>query len=406
MNFKGKTKQHRRLVTLADPAGRVCLAVAFALSIMSGVAGLAGAAPLAATSPGLGAAGSYSVLAGQTVTNAGSSTISGDLGVSPGSAVTGFPPGIVGPPGTIHTADGSASSAQSANAGTFGALDQGCTTTYAGVKDLGSLNLGPGVYCADAFVLSGNLTLSGSGVWIFKSAAMLTTSPNSSVSGGDPCNVWWRLASSGTVGTGSQLIGNILALTSITMQTGASLDGRVLAQTGSVTLDSNRISGPSCAAAPTPAPGAPTPTAIPPQPSHVDVSYPCSTDGTQVVVTVGLSAGVIVYGLGADITSATDTATHKIVRTLPFGHYDWHATPPAGHYMLDVASGVINPVVCSSFGPGATATATGVPALLAVTGADLTGDHTLAARRLMQGSLGFLGLGMMLLGVALWRKRR
>ncbi len=210
----------------------------------------------AATAPSLGAAASYSVLAGSIVTNTGATTMPGNLGVSPSIGVpphyTGFPPGIVGPPGTIHDADAHAAAAQAANTAAFTFIDQGCDTTYAGVQDLTLVSpLGPGVYCAGAFLLTGNLTLSGSGVWIFKSAATLTTSSNSSVTGGDPCNVWWRLVSSGTVGTGTTFIGNILALTSISLQTGASLNGRALAQTGQVSLDTNTITGPSCASVPT-----------------------------------------------------------------------------------------------------------------------------------------------------------
>ena len=227
------------------------------------------ARPLAAISPTLGAAASYSVLAGSIVTNTGPTTMPGDLGISPSIGVpphyTGFPPGVVGPPGTIHDADANAAAAQADDTAAFTFLDQGCDVTYAGVQDLTLVSpLGPGTYCADAFLLTGNLTLSGSGVWIFKSAATLTTSSNSSVTGGDPCNVWWRLVSSGTLGTGTTFIGNILALTDISLQTGASLNGRAMAQTGQVTLDSNIITGPICAAAPTDTPtattGAPTDT--------------------------------------------------------------------------------------------------------------------------------------------------
>ena len=213
------------------------------------------ARPLAATSPTLGAAASYSVLAGSIVTNTGSSSIGGDVGASPSIGVpphvTGFPPGIVGPPGTIHDADVHAADAQAANTAAFTTLDQGCTTSYAGVQDLTQVSpLGPGVYCADAFILTGNLTLSGSGVWIFKSASTLTTSQGSSVTGGDPCNVWWRLVSSASIiGAGSTMIGNVLALTDINLQTGATVNGRLLTQTGQVTLDSNIISGPVCVVA-------------------------------------------------------------------------------------------------------------------------------------------------------------
>jgi hypothetical protein len=218
------------------------------------------AAPLGATSPTLGAAASYSVLAGQTVTNTGLTRMPGDLGVSPGTAVTGFPPGIVGPPGTIHAGDAAAAAAQSANTAAFTFLDQGCDITYPGTKDLVGEALIPGVYCADAFRLSGTLTLSGSGVWIFKSASDLTTSGVATVVGGDPCNVWWREVSSATLSGNAALIGNILASTSITLVAGARLNGRAFAQTGSVTLDRNTITGPVCAAANTPIP---TPTNTP-----------------------------------------------------------------------------------------------------------------------------------------------
>lgn len=219
--------------------------------ILAGLSSEVSASRLAATSPTLGAAGSYSVLAGTTVTNTGSTTMPGDLGVSPGSAVTGILPINVGPPGTIHIADANAAAAQIDNVAAFSSLDQTCDATYAGVQDLTLVSpLGPGTYCADAFVLSGNLTLDGSGVWIFKSAATLTTSANSSVTGSDPCNVWWQVGSSATLGTGTSFIGNILALTSISLEAGASLNGRALAQNGAVTMDSNAITGSSCLAQP------------------------------------------------------------------------------------------------------------------------------------------------------------
>lgn len=228
----------------------------------------------AATSPTLGDVQSYSVLGHTTVTNTGATTMPGDLGISNGGAPVGFPPGQVGPPGTIRNA-GDSLLAQNANTAAFGYIDQTCDTTYTGTKDLVSENLVAGVYCADAFELSGTLTLVGTGVWIFKSAATLTTSGTANVVGGDPCNVWWRQVSSAVLGTNTSLTGNILSSTSITLGTGASLNGRALAQTGAVTLDTNVITGAAClgtsttTTTATPVPGLPNAGTEPSRPSGV-----------------------------------------------------------------------------------------------------------------------------------------
>ena len=225
------------------------------LSLISGVV----ARPQAATSPGLGAADAFSILAETNIVNVPASSIGGDVGVSP---ATGAGIGLTDPEvgGTIYSVDafGPAGSvtdpalltnAINAMMAAFTALDQPCDTAYAGVQDLTIVSpLGPGVYCANAFLLTGNLTLSGSGVWIFKSAATLTTSAGSSVTGGDPCNVWWRNVSSVDIFTGSSMIGSVFAGTSINLQNSATVDGRLLAQ-AAVTLDSNTVSGPTCAGA-------------------------------------------------------------------------------------------------------------------------------------------------------------
>jgi len=203
----------------------------------------------AATAPTLGAALSYGVLAGSIVTNTGPTMVTGNLGVSPSVGVSphvkGFPPGSV--TGAIHDADSSAALAQAADTAAYSFIGgQGCDTTYAGVKDLAGLNLVAGVYCATEFDLSGTLTLSGSGVWIFKSASSLITSGTANVAGGDQCSVWWRVVSSATLGTHTELTGNILASTSITLTTGATLFGRALAQTGEVSMDSNLVAPTGC----------------------------------------------------------------------------------------------------------------------------------------------------------------
>jgi hypothetical protein len=216
----------------------------------------------AATSPDLGTASTYSILAGSEVTNTGATTISGDVGISPGIGAaphySGF--GTVTLGGTIHDADGDALTAQGDRDVAFGALGaQGCDTDYGAVThELAGDILVPGVYCADSFHLSsGTLTLNGSssGVWIFKSASDLIVTGSSSqiifTGGGLACNVWWRVVSSATFDAGSDFVGNVLADTSITMAAGATLDGRALASTAEVTLDNNVISGPNC----TPIPG-------------------------------------------------------------------------------------------------------------------------------------------------------
>jgi hypothetical protein len=204
---------------------------------------------LAQTAPSLGTAESFAVLGASTVTNTGPSVVTGDLGVHPGSAVIGFPPGIV--IGTIHAADAQALSAQNSLVTAY--------TTLAGApfdvdltgQDLGGLSLTQGVYRFDSSAqLTGSLTLTGNSasVFIFQIGSTLTTASNSSVSliGVSPCNVFWQLGSSGTLGTNTSFVGNLLALTSITLNTGAGLQGRALADNGAVTLDTNNVDASAC----------------------------------------------------------------------------------------------------------------------------------------------------------------
>ena len=208
------------------------------------------------TAPSLGTAQSFAVLGASTVTNTGPSIITGNLGVSPGTAVTGFPPGtVVG--GSIHAADAVAAQAQADNTTAYGDLaSEACNTTYGVPTDIGGLTLVPGVYCFSSSAgLTGTLTLnaegSASSVWVFKIASTLITASDARVliiNGGQQCNVFWQVGSSATLGTGTDFIGNILALTSITLTTDASLAGRALAQNGAVTLDSNRVSVSTCSA--------------------------------------------------------------------------------------------------------------------------------------------------------------
>jgi type VI secretion system secreted protein VgrG len=185
--------------------------------------------------------------------------------------------------------------------------------TYPGIKDLVGENLIAGVYCADAFRLSGTLTLSGAGVWIFKSASDLITSGTANVLGGDPCNVWWREVSSTTLGANTALLGNILASTSISLQTGARLNGRALAQTGAVTLDNNRFSSPPCA----PVPGVPN-TSIP---APTEGPIPLATHSPTPTATVGPIPTATAIATATALPTATaiavPTATTSIPGSLP-----------------------------------------------------------------------------------------
>jgi hypothetical protein len=203
----------------------------------------------------LGTAQSFAVLGGSTVTNTGPSVISGNLGVSPGSAITGFPPGIVLPPGTIHVADGVAAQAQADVTTSYNALAGMAPTQDLTGQDLGGLTLLPGVYFfSSSAQLTGQLTLNFLGnpdaLFVFQIGSTLTTASNSSVlaiNGGDGCNVFWQIGSSATLGTTTDFLGNILALTSITLDTGADIsDGRALAQNGAVTLDTNTVTSSNC----------------------------------------------------------------------------------------------------------------------------------------------------------------
>lgn len=195
--------------------------------------------------------GGFSVLAGSTVTNTGSTTVAGDVGVSPGTAVTGFPPGLAA--GAIHSADGAAAQAQTAlTTGYLDAEGRSGGTTVAG--DLVGKTLTAGVYkSTSSLALSGDVTLDAQGnpaaVFIFQISSTLITGSGSHVilaNGASACNVFWQVGSSATLGTNSVFKGNILALTSITITTGANLEGRALARNGAVTLDTNVITGCAC----------------------------------------------------------------------------------------------------------------------------------------------------------------
>ena len=243
-----------------------------ATTAMVGVGLVAGTpvASAAQSTVGLGTATSFAVLAGSTVTNTGPSIITGDLGVSPGAAVTGFPPGLVN--GVQHKADAVALQAQSDL--TTGYNDAaGRTPPTAVSSDLGGQRLVAGVYkAAGPLGLTGTLTLDAqndpNSVFIFQAGSTLITASNSTVNlvnGASPCNVFWQVGSSATLGTGTTVVGSILALTSASLKTGATVNGRILARNGAVTLDTNTITRPNCSTTSTTTTTAPpTTTTAPP----------------------------------------------------------------------------------------------------------------------------------------------
>jgi hypothetical protein len=197
----------------------------------------------------LGSAGSFAVLGASTVTNTGATTLSGDLGLSPGSSITGS--GTITLTGTIHATDGVAATAQADALTAYNTLAAQPFTLNLGA---GVVNLAgtytAGVYKLGAGLLNGAITLNFAGVAnqdiIFQIGSTLTTGSGSSVSiinaaSGD--NVYWQVGSSATLGTSTSFAGDIIALTSVTMQTTAKdLCGSVIALNGAVTMDTNTIS--------------------------------------------------------------------------------------------------------------------------------------------------------------------
>jgi hypothetical protein len=217
------------------------------LAVVSAVvAGAWPVAALSATQPRLGTALNFTVLAGQTITNTGPTVITGQLGLSPGTSVTGFPPGSSG---TQHKTDAVAGLAQTDLVTAYNDAANAPTTSDMTSQNLAGKNLTPGVYAfSSAAYLNGPLTLSGNGVYIFKIGSALITGSGAVVNlrnGAQACAVYWQITSSATIGSGAHFQGNVMALESITMVTGATLVGRALARNAALTLDTNQITPPA-----------------------------------------------------------------------------------------------------------------------------------------------------------------
>ncbi len=299
----------------------------------------------AQTAPTLGTAQSYGVLAGTPdITNTGISQVNGDLGIHPASAVTDN--GTLTVTGATEAGTAAALQAKNDLVTAYNFLDSSgsnpCTFNFIIPTDIGGLSLLPGVYCfSSSAALTGTvptiLVGGPSDVWVFKTVSDLTVGPGSSmvfstgtVSGGQSCNVFWKIGSSAALDTTAKFIGSILALTSITINTGAIVDGRALARNGTVTMDHNIITPPVCAAevAPTLSKAFSPKTIDPNGPSTLTITLGNST-GTSKTLTAALTDNLL--GIGVTATGSATTTCGGVVSivagivSLPIG-----ATIPAG----------------------------------------------------------------------------
>ncbi|MET9448203.1 ice-binding family protein [Streptomyces cinerochromogenes] len=268
------------------------LASAISATVTAAMLALTPTQALAIATPvPLATAASFSVLAGAGVTNTGATVIDHDLGTHPNPAITGFPPGQV--LGAVHAADAVALQAKSDLVTAYNNA-AGQATDFALAAGIGNgTTLLPGVYTASSGVgLTGDLILDAGGnpnsVWVFQIPEALTTASSSRVlltNGASPCNVYWQIGSSATLGTNSTFVGTIMALTDIHVTTGTNIEGRALARNGAVTLDTNRIFLNACSTGTTGG----------------------TTTGTTTGTTAGNTAGTTTGGTTTGTTAGTTT---------------------------------------------------------------------------------------------------
>jgi hypothetical protein len=242
------------------------VAVACVLALLG--AATVGAAPAPV---GLGTATSFAVLAGAGVTNTGATTIAGDIGTFPTTSQTGF--GTIVQTGVNHAGDAVTEQAKIDLVTAFDDAASRGPVTAAVPVDLAGQVLTPGVYSSGTIELSGALTLDAQGdpdaVFVFQAASTLITGSASTVTiinGGatTACNIFWKVGSSATLGSGSSFVGTVLAQESISLDSSAVVEGRVLARTGAVTMINNTITNTGCPTLPTAGPTTPTtPTTAP-----------------------------------------------------------------------------------------------------------------------------------------------
>jgi hypothetical protein len=265
---------------------------------------------------GLGSAEPFGVLAGSTVTNTGPTLIGGDVGVSPGSAIDGFPPGLLSIGAAMHPADPVADEAQTDLTAAM-VTAAGLTPTLSGLANLTGMTLVPGVYKGGALSLDGAgiLTLDGddTDVWVFDAASTLVTGSMSRIvfaGTASACNVFWRVGSSATFGTGTQFAGTVMAAQSITATTGTVVVGRLLAANAAVTLDDTEVVLPTDCTAPgtTSTTGTPVITSGSPAAATAGTPYAFSFTATgtppagYAVSSGNLPSGLVLDGVTGEIS--------------------------------------------------------------------------------------------------------
>jgi hypothetical protein len=220
-----------------------------AIAVLMVTSALAAEAPIL-----LGTTEPFAVLAGETITNTGPTTITGNVGLDPGTATPGFASVTLVGASTLEVDNAVALDAKNALVTAYNdAAGRGPATQIA--TELGGQVLTGGVYdsAAGTFEITGTLTLDAQDdpdtVWVFQMESSLVTASASSVSlinGAQACNVFWQVGSSATLGTTTTFVGTIMALTSIFLETGATIQGRALARNGEVTMDTNTITRAAC----------------------------------------------------------------------------------------------------------------------------------------------------------------
>lgn len=265
----------------------------------------------AATSPGIGAANSFTILSKTYTNTVGTTTIAGDLGYTTGPALAP----VVG--GTTHVADGTYNQAGIDQNNALSALNnQPCTFNFApGPIDLATDTTHgpvgvytPGVYCmtgASNAVLGGTVTLDGSGTYIFRMDGALTTGANSSftlINGASACDVWWTPTQATTLGANSHFVGTNIDASGITIGDTVTWEGQALAFGGTVTTTNDTMTSAACSASRADTPAAPVVPATPTAPTVPGVpdTAVASSDNVPAVLSgmiIIFAASAIIYGV-------------------------------------------------------------------------------------------------------------